>query len=168
MKIKKILSFVLVLAMLVGMLPGMRLTASAADGTTTIMPDTNAGETKTGTGTMQINLHIHTFTEYKLGTTNAENDTIIATCTDTGHHTDGQNYEAKLVIAAPTAGGGAASITDADGIQGAAKVMYQAKSGSDWGSATETPPNGNGFYKASITLSSQTASVTYGVNAITN
>ena len=167
MKIKKILSFVLVLAMLVGMLPGMRLTASAADGTTTIMPDTNAGETKTGTGTMQINLHIHTFTEYKLGTTNAENDTIIATCTDTGHHTDGQNYEAKLVIAAPTAGGGAASITDADGIQGAAKVMYQAKSGSDWGSATETPPNGNGFYKASITLSSQTASVTYGVNAIT-
>ena len=167
MKIKKILSFVLVLAMLVGMLPGMRLTASAADGTTTIMPDTNAGETKTGTGTMQINLHIHTFTEYKLGTTNAENDTIIATCTDTGHHTDGQNYEAKLVIAAPTAGGGAASITDVDGIQGAAKVMYQAKSGSDWGSATETPPNGNGFYKASITLSSQTASVTYGVNAIT-
>lgn len=162
MKTKRFLSFALVLAMLAGMLPGMSLTASAAGDTNTITP----GNATTGVG-MAINLHIHTYSVFDLGKTNAENDTIIATCTDTAHHADGQNYEAKLVIAAPTEGGGAASITDADGIQGTAKVMYQSKSGSDWGTATETPPNGNGFYKASITLGEKEACVTYGVNAIT-
>ena len=165
MKTKKLLSFALVLAMLAGMLPGMSLTASATGGTTTITPGSD--EAKTGTGTMTITLHIHDFTEYKLGTTNAANDTIIATCKETTYHTGGQNYEAKLTIAAPTAGGGAANITDTDGIQGTTEVKYYKKDGSSWTDNGTTAPSGDGFFKASITLGEKEAYVTYGVNAIT-
>lgn len=162
MKTKRFLSFALVLAMLAGMLPGMSLTASAAGDTNTITP----GNATTGVG-MAINLHIHTYSVFDLGKTNAENDTIIATCTDTAHHADGQNYEAKLVIAAPTEGGGAASITDADGIQGTTEVKYYKKDGSSWTDNGTTAPSGDGFFKASITLGEKEAYVTYGVNAIT-
>lgn len=165
MKTKKFLSFALVLAMLVGMIPGMSLTASAEGNTTTITPGSD--EAKTGTGTMTITLHIHDFTEYKLGTTNAANDTIIATCKETTYHTGGQNYEAKLTIAAPTAGGGAANITDTDGIQGTTEVKYYKKDGSSWTDNGTTAPSGDGFFKASITLGEKEAYVTYGVNAIT-
>ena len=165
MKMKKLLSLALTLAMLVGMIPGMSLTASAEGNTTTITPVSD--EAKTGTGTMTITLHIHDFTEYNLGTTNAENDTIIATCKETTYHADGQNYEAKLTIAAPTAGGGAANITDTDGIQGTTEVKYYKKDGSSWTDNGTTAPSGDGFFKASITLGEKEAYVTYGVNAIT-
>lgn len=165
MKMKKLLSLALALAMLVGMIPGMSLTASAESNTTTITPGSD--EAKTGTGTMTITLHIHDFTEYKLGTTNAANDTIIATCKETTYHTGGQNYEAKLTIAAPTAGGGAANITDTDGIQGTTEVKYYKKDGSSWTDNGTTAPSGDGFFKASITLGEKEAYVTYGVNAIT-
>lgn len=162
MKTKKLLSFALVLAMLAGMLPGMSLTASATGGTTTITPGSD--EAKTGTGTMTITLHIHNFTEYKLGTTKTKDDTIIATCKETTYHTDGQDYEAKLVISAPTTDGGAAVVTATPtGAIAAPTVKYQTGSAAK----TETPPTTAGFHKASITLGGTTASVTYGMNCIT-
>ena len=162
MKMKKYLSFALVLAMLVGMLPGMSLTASATGGTTTITPGSD--EAKTGTGTMTITLHIHNFTEYKLGTTKTKDDTIIATCKETTYHTDGQDYEANLVISAPTTDGGAAVVTATPtGAIAAPTVKYQTGSAAE----TETPPTTAGFHKASITLGGTTASVTYGMNCIT-
>ena len=162
MKTKKLLSFALVLAMLVGMLPGMSLTASAAGSTTTITPGSD--EAKTGTGTMTITLHIHNFTEYKLGTTKTKDDTIIATCKETTYHTDGQDYEAKLVISAPTTDGGAAVVTATPtGAIAAPIVKYQTGSAAE----TETPPTTAGFHKASITVDGKTASVTYGMNCIT-
>ena len=72
---RKLLSFALALVMLVGIILGIGLTASAEGNTATIAsPDT--------TGAMTVNLHIHTFTAYRLDKTNVENDTIIATCTD--------------------------------------------------------------------------------------
>ena len=139
MKMKKLLSLALALAMLVGMIPGMSLAASAEGNTTTITPGSD--EAKTGTGTMTITLHIHDFTEYKLGTTNAANDTIIATCKETTYHTGGQNYEAKLTIAAPTAGGGAANVTATPtGAIAAPTIKYQTQQNNgEWG--TETAKN---------------------------
>ena len=56
MRTKRFLSIVLTLALLLGMLPGMSLTAYAADTTATITPGTD--EAKTGTGTMTITLKI--------------------------------------------------------------------------------------------------------------
>ncbi|MBR1636096.1 MAG: hypothetical protein IJ682_13715, partial [Lachnospiraceae bacterium] len=56
MRTKRILSIVLTLAMLLGMFPGMNLTASAAGTTKTITPGTD--DAKTGTGTMTITLTI--------------------------------------------------------------------------------------------------------------
>ena len=56
MRTKRILSIALTLVMLLGMLPGMSLTASAAGNTTTITTGTD--DAKTGTGTMTITLII--------------------------------------------------------------------------------------------------------------
>lgn len=56
MKTKRFLSIALTLVMLLGMFPGMSLTASAAGTTKTITPGTD--DAKTGTGTMTITLII--------------------------------------------------------------------------------------------------------------
>ena len=115
-----------------------------------------------------VNPHTHSFTY------TADGDTITATCgaedkEETCPLKD-KNYQAKLTIAPPTAGGGAAVLTgdtDAFGVS-ASNIKYYTKSGSDWTGETTTPPSGNGFYKAEITVgTTYTVSVTYGVNAIT-
>ena len=60
-----------------------------------------------------------------------------------------------------------ATITDANSIQGDAKVQYQKKTGESYGTATETAPTDAGTYRASITLGEDegaaTASVEYTI-----
>ena len=101
----------------------------------------------------------------------AKGATITATCNEqTGRDAcrlKNNNFQATLTIAAPTEGGAAVltqnpknSFTDLPAVQ------YQKKTGADWGTAQTEAPNGEGFFKASITLGGQEASVTYGVNEI--
>ncbi|MBR3561634.1 MAG: carbohydrate-binding domain-containing protein [Oscillospiraceae bacterium] len=114
--------------------------------------------------------HTHTFTSYTL---NDAKNTITAECSNA----DGKcklslvdnKHTATLTIAAPTESGtgGAATITDAAGIRGTAKVMYESRTSEGWSTASEAVPSTAGVYRASITLGTATASVTYGVNAIT-
>ena len=56
MRTKRILSILLSLVLVLGIIPGMSLTAFADGNTTTITPGTDAA--KTGTGTMTITLII--------------------------------------------------------------------------------------------------------------
>ena len=78
-------------------------------------------------------------------------------------------HTATLTIAAPkhnTYGDGkdaAAVITDAYRIRGDAKISYQKKNGSNYGTASETAPTDVGDYKASITIGSATASIEYTI-----
>ena len=106
--------------------------------------------------------HTHEFSNYTLSAGGA---TITAVCE--AADCDLTDSTATLTIAAPTEGGGAASVTDEAGMRGEAKVTYQTKDGATWSEPTEEVPSGNGFYKASLTVGTVTASVTYGVNAIT-
>lgn len=109
--------------------------------------------------------HAHSFTSY---TVNKAGDTITATCSADDCPLTGN--KATLTITAPTAGGGAAVLSgdvSAFGVS-SADIKYAVKSGSDWGEESSTAPSGSGFFKASITVSKDTtASVTYGVSAIT-
>ena len=112
--------------------------------------------------------HEHNFTY------SADGATITAECTAEDCDlpvVDGKHI-ATLTIAA--AGGTydgttsfGATITDANAIQGDAKVVYQKKNGESYGEATETAPTDAGDYKASITLGSgdntATASVEYTI-----
>ena len=76
MKTKRILSIVLTLAMLLGMFPGMSLTASAADTTTTITSPAT-------TGTMTITLTIAEAT-HSVNITAGENMTTTGNASQTG------------------------------------------------------------------------------------
>ena len=99
MKTKRFLSIVLTLAMLLGMLPGMSLTAYAADTTATITPGTD--EAKTGTGTMTITLKI------KAAQTITASD-VTATYGDT-------DKAVSASVTEPTTGGGAITYAVKDG-----------------------------------------------------
>ena len=117
--------------------------------------------------------HTHSFT-YQ-----ASDSTITATCSAEGcdlppSTTGGSDHVATLTIAAPDSlaydgTAKAAKITDANKIQGAAKVMYQKKTGDKYGTETDTAPTDAGTYKASITLGegdgAKTASVEYTIKA---
>ncbi len=108
--------------------------------------------------------HAHSFTSY---TVNKAGDTITATCSaDDCPLTDNK---ATLTISAPTVGGGAAVLSgDVSAFEvSSADIKYAVKSGTDWREETLTAPSGNGFFKASITAGDVTASVKYGVSAIT-
>ena len=123
--------------------------------------------------------HTHDFgSSYTLSQDGA---TITATCANTDGNcllddgTDDHKHIATLTIAAPTEGGGAATVTGnmRDFGVSAANVRYFTKSGSEWVSETSEAPGGDGFFKASITVSdgaetptTYTAAVAYGVNAI--
>ena len=99
--------------------------------------------------------------------------TITATCTADGcplpeSSSGAGDHVATLTISADggtydgtTAYG--ATITDANSIQGEAKVQYQKKTGESYGTATETAPKDAGTYKASITVGGATASVEYTI-----
>ena len=94
MKTKRILSILLTLAMLVGMLPGMSLTASAAGNTTEITPTNTSG-------TMTITLTI------KAAQTITASD-VTATYGDT-------DKSVTASVTTPATGGGAISYTVKDG-----------------------------------------------------
>ncbi|MDO4798568.1 MAG: fibronectin type III domain-containing protein, partial [Coriobacteriales bacterium] len=111
--------------------------------------------------------HTHDFTY------SANGATITATCTADDcplppSSEGGADHVATLTIAAT---GGTyngtiafgATITDANGIKGDAKVQYQKKTGSGYGAITETAPTDAGDYRASITVGGATASVDYAI-----
>ncbi|MBR3641023.1 MAG: hypothetical protein IKN53_03215, partial [Oscillibacter sp.] len=98
----------------------------------------------------------------------ASGATITATCANADGGCTLTDNKATLTIAAPDnltydKSAKAAVITDANGIQGTAKVQYQTKSGDAYGAATETAPTNAGTYKASITVDGATASVEYTI-----
>ena len=111
--------------------------------------------------------HTHSFTYAVDGAT------ITATCTADGctlpeSSAGVGDHVATLTISAnggtydgTTAYG--ATITDANSIQGDAKVQYQKKTDGSYGTATETAPKDAGDYKASITVGGATASVEYTI-----
>ena len=104
--------------------------------------------------------HTHDFTY------SADGATITATCTADGCTLT--DNKATLTIAAPDnltydKSTKAAVITDANAIQGTAKVQYQTKNGSTYGEATEIAPAGVGSHKASIKVGGATASVEYTI-----
>jgi len=111
--------------------------------------------------------HTHSFTY------SVDGATITATCTADGctlpeSSAGAGNHVATLTISAnggtydgTTAYG--ATITDANSIQGDAKVQYQKKTDGSYGTATETAPTDAGEYKASITVGGATASVEYTI-----
>ena len=109
--------------------------------------------------------HTHSFNYSATGAT------ITATCGEEGCTLPVVDNKptATLTIAAPlhtTYGDGneaTAVITDANSIQGEAKVQYQKKTGESYGTATETAPTDAGTYKASITVGGATASVEYSI-----
>lgn len=83
MKTKRFLSIALTLVMLLGMFPGMSLTAYAADTTTTITPGTD--DAKTGTGTMTITLKIkaaQTITASDVTATYGDTDKSVSACVE--------------------------------------------------------------------------------------
>lgn len=130
------------------------ITATATNGTNDTADDFTA--------TCTVTVHAHSFTY------SVDGATITATCSSEGCPLTGN--KATLTITAPTAGGGAAVLSgdvSAFGVSGA-DIKYAVKNGSTWGEETSTAPSGSGFFKASITVSKDTtASVTYGVSAIT-
>ena len=109
--------------------------------------------------------HTHWLTDYQLTTTNAKDDTITATCTyDLDNCTlESPDYQAKLVILAPTEGGGAATLTGAADFGVSDADIEYTKDGTP---ITAEQITNTGFYKASITAGDKTAYITYGVNEV--
>jgi hypothetical protein len=111
--------------------------------------------------------HTHSFTYTASGAT------ITATCTAAGCNLPESSAGAGDHVATLTisANGGTydgttaygATITDANSIQGDAKVQYQKMTDGSYGTATETAPKDAGDYKASITVGGATASVEYTI-----
>uniref|UniRef100_UPI000480441D hypothetical protein n=1 Tax=Eubacterium cellulosolvens TaxID=29322 RepID=UPI000480441D len=99
MKTKRFLSILLSLVLVLGMLPGMSLTAYADGNTTTITPGSD--DAKTGTGTMTITLKI------KAAQTITASD-VTATYGDT-------DKSVTASVTTPATGGGAISYTVKDG-----------------------------------------------------
>jgi len=134
--------------------------------TVTRTSDTCVTVSGTPTGVVNVTIpdavlaHTHDFNY------SADGATITATCTADGCPLT--DSKATLTIAAPDnltydKSAKAAVITDANAIQGTAKVQYQTKNGDAYGEATETAPTNAGTYKASITVGGATASVEYTI-----
>lgn len=115
------------------------------------------------TATFELIPHTHNFTY------SATDAVITATCANTDGNCPLEDNKAILTIEAPlhtTYGDGneaAAGITDVNGIKGEAKVHYQQKNGTSYGTAMESAPTDAGDYMASITLGTATASVEYTI-----
>ncbi len=122
----------------------VRITGTGEATITATVADTTAYTYDPKTASYTLSVHNHSFTY------TANGDTITATCTAEGcslpPSTDGgSDHVATLTISASggtydgtTAYG--ATITDANSIQGDAKVQYQKKSGGSYGTATTTAP----------------------------
>lgn len=103
-------------------------------------------------------LHFHTLTDYTVN-----GDTITAVCTNTVDCTlADKNYTATLTIGAPATGSYEATLTGASdfGVTAADINYYFGET------KLEAAPTTDGFYQARITVGGVTASVSYGVNAI--
>nr|MCR4764230.1 DUF6273 domain-containing protein [Lachnospiraceae bacterium] len=139
------------------------VTVTATNGTDDTADDKSAN--------CNVTVHAHNFI-YAAGTGENAN-TITATCSADGctlpeSSAGPGDHVATLTISAnggtydgTTAYG--ATITDANSIQGDAKVQYQKKTDGSYGTATETVPTDAGDYKASITVGGATASVEYTI-----
>ena len=115
------------------------------------------------TATFELIPHTHNFTY------SATDAVITATCANTDGNCPLADHKATLTIEAPlhtTYGDGKdteAIITDVNSIKGEAKVQYQQKNETSYGTATESAPTDAGDYMASITLGTATASVEYTI-----
>ena len=162
MKTKRFLSILLSLVLVLGMLPGMSLTASAAGNTTEITP-TNTSGTMTITLTISAP-HTHSFTY------SAEGDTITATCNGTG--TCDVTEGLTLTISAPTGDLTADGTTtfpatlstgyNTTAFPGEYPITYTKD-----GQPFDGTPTEAGEYTASVTVGDATASVSYTVTAAT-
>ena len=117
-----------------------------------------------GTLTMTLRVHIHSFSSYQL----SGDSTITAVCANSDGACGLSDYTAVLTISAPVTGGSAVDLSGdlkAFGVS-SSDIMYSQRSGSTWGAESSDIPTGSGFFRASITVGGQKASVTYGVNAI--
>lgn len=113
---------------------------------------------------MKVFQHKHNFTDYQL----SGDMTITAVCSNADGDCPLTNLTATLIIVAPTTDGGAAVLSgdmSAFGVS-SSDIKYAQKSGSNWENLSNVPTEG-GFFRASITVVGKTASVTYGVSAIT-
>ena len=140
----------------------------AEAGTMTVYYQVTADNYVTFTGSVTLTLvnHIHKMS-YTVGTGENAN-TITATCSNDDCPLP--NNTATLTISAPNGdiiydgAAHAAVITDENGIQGDAKVLYYVK-GTDgtYGTASENAPVNAETYKASITLGTGDGAVTVSV-----
>ena len=108
----------------------------------------------------------HSLSNYQLS---EDGFIITASCDNTDYLCALPNAFATMTILAPTAAGGAATLSgdvDAFGVS-ASNIMYAQRVDGTWGSDSFSVPSGSGFFRASITVGTLTASVTYGVNVIT-
>lgn len=150
-------------------IPGEGWDNVAGQGQSKEIPKNNTLDWNTITSFKKVHFkdpHTHDFTY------SASGATIAATCKEDGCMltlVEGKPT-ATLTIAEPlhtTYGDGkvaTAVITDADSIQGDAKVQYQKKTGeTTYDTATDTAPTDAGTYKASITVGGATASVEYTI-----
>ena len=106
--------------------------------------------------------HTHNFTSYT-----AASDTITATCS--ADDCPLENSTATLTIAPSSTGGNTAELTGNVSDFGVtnADIQYQTKTSTGWQNMNSAPKSGTtGFFKASITVGGQTATVTYGVSTV--
>ncbi|MBQ7597629.1 MAG: InlB B-repeat-containing protein [Clostridia bacterium] len=106
--------------------------------------------------------HTHEYTYAVSGAT------ITATCANSDGGHEGE-LTAALTIAPSASGGGTAELTgdvDAFGVSNE-DITYQTKDSTGWKDIAASEVTSTGFYRANITVEGNTASVTYGVNAIT-
>ena len=110
--------------------------------------------------------HDHNFTNYQLS---SDGMTITAVCSNADGDCPLTNLTATLTLIPPTSSGGAAVLSGDTGVFGVSSsdIKYQQKTNGTWGNASSNVPSGGGFFRASITVGGKTASVTYGVSAIT-
>ena len=141
---------------------GLQVRAGASE-TKTLVTDFTANHQSYQWASIGI-FHTHSFgNSYTPTKTNADNDTITATCSVDRENCDleAPDYQAKLTILAPAEGSAATLEGAVDFGVTAADIEYYRGT-----SKLNAPPTEEGFYKAQITVSGVTASITYGVSMV--
>lgn len=129
------------------------ITATATNGTDSTLDDKTAACT--------VTVHTHSFTY------SVDGATITATCSSEGCPLT--DNKATLTIEPSSSGGGTAELSGDVSEFGVSDddITYQAKDSTGWNDIDSSKITNQGFYKASIKFGTLTASITYGVNAIT-
>lgn len=140
--------------------------SGSGDGTTIAVSETGQDLYSYKRVQFETPAHTHSFTSYT-----ATADTITATCSaDDCPLDDGSgNHTATLTIAPSSTGGNTAELTGNVSDFGVtnANIQYQTKTSTGWQNMASAPESGAiGFFKASITVGGQTATVTYGVSTV--